>query len=112
METPCAAASSIDVDANSLGLATSALALQMRLQEPQVLVGVARNAGEQVRRVGVAQLVGQPDRGAYLLAEIGQAVGQRFQMLDAFTDVERIRCQRTGAGRRLQRAARAAAKCG
>ena len=49
----------------------------MRLDEPQLLVRRARNLGEDVRRVGVADLRCRIDVGAHRLAELREHRGNR-----------------------------------
>src|SRR5580765_6798472 len=56
-------------------------ALVVRLDEPEVLVHVARDLGENVRRVLVAELVGLVDGGAHLLAESRKRAGQRLDVV-------------------------------
>src|SRR5271165_776169 len=69
---------------------SSALFLQMRLEEPEVLVDVAGNSREEVRRVRVAELVRVIDGRPYRLAEGRQLRRQIKQMILARGDGERI----------------------
>ncbi len=48
--------------------------VQVRLEEPQLLVGVARNGRAQIGRAGVTKPFGGGDGGAQLAAEIGHAL--------------------------------------
>src|SRR5277367_2399626 len=50
------------------GSPISGLLLQMCLEEPQVLVDIARNPRKEVRRVRISQLIGIRDRLAHGLA--------------------------------------------
>ena len=66
------------------------LALPVRLDEPEVLVDVARDLGEDVGGVGVAGLVGLVDRGAHLLAESREGVESASTWSLPLHDVERV----------------------
>src|SRR6266478_3453893 len=53
----------------------SAFILQMSFQEPQILVELAGNAGEKIRRVRIAELRRIVDPRAHRLAEDGKLRG-------------------------------------
>ena len=70
------------------GSSSSSLVLQVRLEEPQILVEFAGNSGEQIRGIGVAQFVGVVDGRAHRLAEDRQLGGQIEQMILARRDAQ------------------------
>ena len=75
--------------ARGIGSDQSAL-LDVRLQEPQRLVEVARGRGEDVGGVGIAGLVGLVDRLRARRWRPGIAVDQRMQMVVDRVDVGRV----------------------
>ena len=70
----------------------------MSLDEPQVFVEVARDPGEQVGGVGIAERRGLLDPGAHRLAERRRVQGQLF--IGDLQAVERIGRQGRAAGPR------------
>src|SRR4051812_12014031 len=73
---------------------TSALGLQVRLDEPEPLVNAARDLRKQVGRVQVAQLVGRLDGLSRRLTEGRQRRGQRLDVTAAVRRLRRVFWQR------------------
>src|SRR5882757_1423089 len=68
----------------------SALFLQMRLEEPEVLVYLPGNPRKEVRRIRIAQLIGIGDGRPYRLAVHRQLRRQVEQMILAGGDAQRV----------------------
>src|ERR1700730_12222524 len=74
------------------------LILQMGFEKPQILVELAGDAGEKIRRVGIAEVRGIFDPCAHRLAEDGNLRGQIEQMIPARRDAEGIVFQLAALG--------------
>src|ERR1700690_2109885 len=68
----------------------SRLLLQMSLEEPQVLVDIARNPRKEIRRIRIPQLIGIGDRLAHGLAVHRHLRRQIEQMVLARGDAQRV----------------------
>src|SRR3989442_1402258 len=93
-----------------IGRGASALGVQVRLEEPEVLVGLARDAGEEVRAVGVCEPRGLVDPRPHLGPERGQRRGQRIDVAGTIADILRIGPESRSARDRRERAARRTAE--
>lgn len=68
------------------------------LDEPEFLVQIAGDVGKQVRRVGVADLVGLSDHRADVLADGGESVGESLNMFLARFQMQRVSLQLAALG--------------
>src|ERR1700732_1147725 len=90
----------------------SAFILQMGLEEPQILVELAGDAGEKIRRVGIAEIRRIVDPCAHRLAEDGDLRGQIEQMILPRRDAEGIVLQLAALGGNRDRALGRTAQAG
>src|SRR5215472_15955005 len=103
--------SAAGADGNAGGRVDQRIPLrQVRLEEPESLVGLAAHLREEVWRVGVAKARGLVDRLAYRGAEGRERARERLKMLRPRGDRQRIRPQSRAWTDRLQRALGGAAE--
>src|SRR6202789_3893798 len=94
------------------GSLISGLLLQMGLEEPQVLVDIARNPRKEIRAIRISQLIGVGDRLAHGLAVHRHLRRQIEEMVLARGDAQGVVLQFAALGRHGDRALRRAAQAG
>jgi hypothetical protein len=82
----------------------------VRLDQPQLVVDAARDLGEQVGGVDVAELVALVDRVAHRLANACQRLRHRGDMRRGVGDPQPVRFEERPLGRRLNRSLGGAAE--
>src|SRR4029077_16331664 len=84
----------------------------MGLEEPEVLVGFARDSSEEISGIGIPDAVGSLDRGACLRSVVRGRRRQAIDMREPFSNVLGIGLQRASPGDLSDRAGGTAAERG